>query len=127
MANGYGMNTVTVKRDDLVTKLKANRAGHRGIYEEALQGYQAAVLAELDAFRDKVLNGPIVKVVISLPFPEDHTKDYDRIIAMCEMSVESDLELTSEEFASYVMDDWSWKRAFLTSNAAYSQTATRQL
>lgn len=127
MANGYGMSTVTVKRDDLVTKLKENRAGHRGIYEEALAGYQAAVLAELDAFREKVLAGPIVKVVVNLPFPEDHTRDYDRIITMCEMSVEDDLELSQEEFASYVMDDWSWKRAFLASNAAYSQTATRQL
>jgi hypothetical protein len=34
---------------------------------------------------------------------------------MLEMSVESEIELTAQEFAQYVRDDWGWKRQFTDS------------
>jgi hypothetical protein len=127
MTNGYGMSVVTVSKGDLIDKLEANKAGHRAIYEEALAGYQEKVLEKIDAFRDRVLAGDVLAVVINLPKPEDHTGDYDRILTMCRMSVADNLELTETEFAQYVMDDWGWKRQFLASNSAYSQTARTQI
>jgi hypothetical protein len=127
MTKGYGMSMVTVKRDDLVAKLKTNRDGHRAIFEEALTGYKDKVVAELERHLQEVRAGKVRVIAVSLPEPSDHTRDYDRIISMCEMSVDEELELTQDEFASYVMDDWQWKRQFLSSNAGYSQTARTQL
>jgi hypothetical protein len=57
---------------------------------------------------------------VSLPFPEDHTKDYDHIIAMVEMSVDDLFELNQNDFARYVLDDWEWKAAFTQSVMAYT-------
>ena len=38
---------------------------------------------------------------------EDHEKDYNQMINMLQMSVDEELELDLEDFAKFVMDDWS--------------------
>ena len=38
---------------------------------------------------------------------EGHEKDYNQMINMLQMSVDEELELDSEDFAKFVMDDWS--------------------
>lgn len=121
------MENTTVKKSELVKKLTENREAHHAVYLEALDGYQAKVLGQLDAFRVRVLAGDVIAVVINLPKPEDHTKDYDRILVQCDMEVSDELVLTDREFQTYVMDDWGWQRQFLASNAGYSQTATAML
>jgi hypothetical protein len=129
MANGLaiGMEEVTVDKEDLLTRLRANRDAHRTIFSEAVVGYRDAVITALERHLDEVKNGTVRTITVNLPEPEDHTKDYDRIITMCEMNVKDQITLTQDEFAQYVMDDWRWKRQFLASNSAYSQTARSQL
>jgi hypothetical protein len=56
---------------------------------------------------------------ISLPMPEDHTDDYERAIKMLDLDVREDIELTEQEFAQYVLDDWGWKDQWTTTNSAY--------
>lgn len=36
-----------------------------------------------------------------------------------EMETRSQIELTEEEFAQYVMDDWRWKGQFAATTASY--------
>ena len=55
--------------------------------------------------------------------PVDQTREYDRVIRALEMSVDTKIELTEDEFSQYEMDDWSWKRQFLASNSLYTSTA----
>jgi hypothetical protein len=121
------MNPIKVNKEDLAKKVAANRALHRSIFDEAVEGYHKKSLELLQSHIDEIKAGRMLRVSVSLPFPEDHTDDYDRVLAMLEMSLESEIEIDENTFASYVMDDWQWKKAFLTTNSAYSVTARASL
>lgn len=118
------MQKVTVKKADLVAAVEKNRAGHRKIFEEALDGYKAKQVELLEAQLKRLRAGKRLPMMgYYLPVPEDHTKDYDRVLRMLEMSLFDVVEISQEDFAKYVMDDWEWRRSFLASNSAYSSTA----
>lgn len=121
------MENVTVRKQELLDILRENRTNHRAIFEEACEGYQKETERILQEHLDEVRAGKRKKITVSLPYPEDHTKDYDRAIKMVEMSVNDEITMTDYDFQSYVMDDWQWKRQFLASNAPYSSTATEFL
>ena len=57
-------------------------------------------------------------VRFSLPAPESHELEYQRVIGMLEMCVDDTIWIEEDEYACYVMDHWSWKRQFesMTSN-----------
>ncbi len=114
------MRTVTVKKEDLLKILKENRDNHRAIFEEAQKNYRERAIEELDRRLRDAEEGRRIDVAIYLPAPEDHTKDYDRVIRMVEMSIEDNVELTNQEFAQYVQDDWSWRRAWVANTASYT-------
>jgi len=121
------MDPVRVNKADLLTKIKANRAAHTQIFEEALVNYRARVMKELESRLNDIRLGADIDTYINLPVPEDHTDDYDRIITMLEMHQDAQIEISENDFAMYVMDQWRWKDAFLLSNSAYSVTAARAL
>ena len=113
------MRTVTVNRDEFIQHVTKNRNSHRSVFEEALEGYRNRLTAELERRIRDLRRGREVDQYIGLPEPEDHTDDYDRILAMAEMSIDDTLELTEDEFAMYVMDQWRWKQSFSDSTALY--------
>lgn len=117
------METVTVRRSELLDALRTNREAHAGIVAEAIEGYQAECERLLLEHLAAVRSGRRKRIYVDLPEPVDQTRDYDRTIRMAEMSIDDAIELTLREFAQYVMDDWSWKQAFLASNSTYSATA----
>jgi vacuolar-type H+-ATPase subunit E/Vma4 len=121
------MDSVKVHKSELIAKLQENRAAHRAIYEEALAGYRDVALEKLEAYIARVRGGEVEVITLVLAKPEDHTRDYDRIIAMAEASVDDVLELAEHDFQRYWLDDWNWRQSFLASNSAYSQTATQML
>lgn len=88
-------------------------------FEQAIEGYRAAVVKELDQMLEDAKAGRLIKRAIGLVEPQDHTGDYDRIITMLEMSVNDTIELTQQEFAQYVMDQWGWMQEFKTSASFY--------
>jgi hypothetical protein len=117
------METVTVKKDDLIEVVKKNRAEHRAIFEEAVIGYQTQCLELLEEHIKRLKKNSKYRVAINLPIPEDHTADYDRALTMLGMSVHDEIEMSEHDFAQYVMDDWGWQRAFLASSSNYSAMA----
>lgn len=117
------MNSVTVKKTDLIAKIKENRAEHRAIFLEAVEGYKKRGVELLEEHIAKIKKGDIERVYVTMPVPEDHTSDYDRVITMLEMSVDEEVPIDENSFASYVMDDWAWKQSFLASNSEYSSRA----
>ena len=121
------MDTVTVTKADLLAKIRANREAHQAIFEEAKAGYKELAKAALKKHLRDVERGEMQVISIMMPAPVNQTKDYDRIITMLEMEVKGEVELDEQQFSQYVMDDWRWKQAFLTSNAGYSVTATQML
>ncbi len=117
------MREITVKKSDLLEKIKKNKDTHRAIFEEAVEGYRAQAIGLLEDHIAAIKAGKVQRVHISLPQPEDHTNDYDRVLAMLDMELADEITLDEDDFAAYVMDDWVWKRQFLTGNAMYSATA----
>ena len=87
--------------------------------KQALEGYRTRLTAELERRVRDLKRGRHVEQYIGLPEPEDHTDDYDRILAMADMSVDDTLELSEDEFGMYVMDQWRWKQSFTDSTTLY--------
>jgi hypothetical protein len=113
------MRSVKIDCKKLLDIVKKNRENHRKTFLEALDGYREAVVAELEKMLDEAKRGRRIRRGIELVEPMDQTKDYDRVIKMLEMSEDQVVELTSQEFAQYVQDDWHWKQQFDHSTVNY--------
>ena len=111
---------VEMKTAELLGILQANRAKHRGVFEQACEGYRKRAIAELESALQDARAGRRIRRHIQLVEPEDHTKDYDRAIRMMELEVNETVELGENQFAMFVMDEWSWMGSFTASNAPYT-------
>jgi hypothetical protein len=109
----------SAKKEELLQIVKKNREGHRALFLKAVDGYQVTALGVLKEHIKQIKENKLYQVYFNLPVPEDHTNDYDRVIRMIEMDTREELELTEQEFKMYVMDDWSWKDQWSTSNSVY--------
>lgn len=129
LQRGMKMREVKVNRKELLEKVRANRETHVRDYEESVIGYKAAALKAIDEGMAKLRRSVeelktgqvlhLAAVSFDLEVPENHKKDYDQVIAMLEMSVDDQLTIRSDEFALYVMDDWSWKANFDKTTTTY--------
>lgn len=124
---GGMMEDITVEKATLIEAITANRKGHRAIFEEAVEGYKEQVEKVLEERLAEIRRGQIIHISVNLPLPQDHTRDYDRVLKMLEMSVDETVTLDETTFAMYVMDDWNWKHGFLQTNSAYSASARAAL
>lgn len=118
-----GLDTVRVSKESLVERIKVNRDNHRSVFEEAIDGYHKAVITALDAALKDARAGKKYTPTIFLPEPQDHTRDYDRVLAIFDFSLDDEFELSAKEFAQYVLDDWGWKGDFIITASNY--TASR--
>ena len=113
------MREITVPKNELIDTLAANREAHRGIVEEAWEGYKRESVRLLEDQLDRARRGDRKRIYVSLEMPADHTADYDRVIAMLEMDVDDHVALSEQDFSNYVQDDWGWKQQWTTTNSAY--------
>ena len=72
------MESIKVQKADLLKVLRENRAKHRQIFEEAIEGYRKTVIAEFERRLDDAKSGRKINIYFALPQPQDQTKDYDR-------------------------------------------------
>lgn len=116
------MQTIKVKRSDLISKMTTNRAIHIEEYNVAKDGYRQKVQEELLKIieSNKTCEYHDIEVHARVPYPETHQEEYDRVIAMLEMSVDDTIELTHQEFNQYVRDIWSWSNSFASNTKTYS-------
>lgn len=115
-----GLESIRVKREELLKRLYTNRASHRHEFTRALEGYKRVVLTKLEESLADARAGRKYISKFYLVEPVDHTSDYDRIIDMMQMSLDDELWLTQTEFSTYVRDDWQWKEQFTSTNASYT-------
>ena len=113
------METVKVNKLELLAIIKENRANHRQVFLEALEGYKKKCIELLEQHLANLRTGKVYHVSIALPEPQEHTKDYDRVIRMLELSVDDVVEIAQDQFAQYVMDDWAWKNQFTSTTSMY--------
>jgi hypothetical protein len=71
------MNTVKVKREELLTKVRSNRDAHRTLFLKAQEGYRKLVIEELDRMLADAKAGRPIQRSINLAEPADHSADYD--------------------------------------------------
>lgn len=120
------MKSTKVKTHVLLKKVTENREAHQKAHREASQGHRRQLLDALEtgaeALKGGRIDGEQKAAIIELLHgePADHTKDYDRVIAMLEMSTEDEVTLDARDFGRYALDDWEWKEAFLASTRNYS-------
>lgn len=117
------MQMVKVKKSELLKRLKHNRAEHREIFEEASAAFREEVIKVLDERLADTKAGKRITLRINLTQPMDQTAEYDQAIAMCDMSVDNEIELSHEDFRNYVLDKWHWREQFIASNSGYSAKA----
>ena len=114
------MNEIRVNRSTLLSKLKTNRDAHRDLFLKAQDNYREAVIEELDAMLAEARDGKRIRRSVSLKAPIDQTGEYDRAIAMLEMSVDDVIEVSERDFACYVLDQWTWAMNVAALNSTYS-------
>lgn len=121
------MKQVRIKKEQLLTILKKNRAEHRTIFLEAQKAFRAVAIKGLDAQLKAARTGRPFELanLVSLVAPEDHTKEYDRSIQMLEMSVDTEITVDEREFTNYVQDVWNWSREWAGSNLRYTSKNSR--
>lgn len=119
MIEENGLSIVTVKKNELLTELKKNLEGHRAMFIKAQEGFRAAFIKELDSMLEDARANRSYRKAVALEEPQDHSADYKRIIKMLEMSIREEIAVTEQEFAQYVLDDWSWKRQFVATSSRY--------
>jgi hypothetical protein len=117
------MDQVKVKRLKLLATIKKNRKAHRDLFLKAQEGYRKDMIEELDRMLKDAKDGKQIRRAVIMPEPQDHTPDYDRVIAMLEMSVDTVIELDADSFDNYVMDNWAWRANALATNTMYAAKA----
>lgn len=113
----------TVNKQQLLTALRNNRDKHQTMLKEALEGFLKDAEAMFNRKLDYIRQGIITNLNVTLSPPEDHTKEYDRAIAMMEWNTAQEVTLSEQQFICYVLDDWGWLQRWLINNRRYSQTA----
>ena len=119
------MESITVRKTDLLAALRENRGGHRAAFEAAQEGWRATIIEELDRRLADARAGRRVDSRFMIPEPEDHTTDYDRVIRMVEMEVNDTIAVPEHDFRCYVMDDWDWMASWTASNSGYVARTAR--
>ncbi len=114
------MKTVKVNVAELLIIILKNQQEHNDEYAEMMKEYAETVKdksAELLKFNLAAKNN--FKKSFNAPEPKNNSKDYERIISMLQMTVDTVIELDTQEYEQYVMNNWHWTREFSASKTVY--------
>ena len=113
---------VEVSKDELLLKLKENKKLHIAEFKETQEEYNDACILKIEQILLEAKKRPIsVNTSIHLSPPQSHIKDYEDIIGMLEFSTQNTLEITMEEYKSWVLNEWEWRRSFAATKMSYVQ------
>lgn len=113
------MNVIHVEKSKLLETLRANREQHARDCEDAKAGYLETAAEKLEEALDKIARGEVFPLHFGLTVPECHLDEYDRAIQMLEWHIADEIEVTVDDFARYVQDDWDWKERWKVTNVGY--------
>jgi methionine synthase II (cobalamin-independent) len=113
------MKTIKVNKFDLLTKLRENLEKHVSDYSKAIKKYYDDLAdALLETSREETPDLSKLWQEFN-DKPRSYENEYKKTIEMVEWSVDDLLELDQTEFSCYILDNWTWKASFTTSNAKY--------
>lgn len=119
-----GLDSVRVDKKQLLATLRQNHEKHKQEFAAAIEGWKAEVIGKLEKLLAEARDGTCFAHSVSLHVgkPEDHSEDYVRVIKLLEYSLDQELELSTEEFNRFVLDNWQWTQAFKAAAANYSNS-----
>ena len=109
---------VTVTKSDLLAKLKAGLEKHQTEFLKADAGYKEAAVDFLELALARAKTGDLTDIHFRLQAPGNFAKDFERAIAMIEMSVQDQVELDEQTFKQWVLGEWAWANNFEASAMA---------
>lgn len=115
------MNTVKINKSELQIIIKENYEKYKNLYDASLQTYWEAVEKELNKgiqlvkkqLKDKT--GPIYSFTVQAQMPDKNHDSYERILRMLELSVDTEIELSVNDFDKYVRNKWEWRERYMQS------------
>lgn len=113
---------VTVKKTELIERLKRNREKHAREFKQAIGLWQQdldAVIKNLDISKQQRFPQELSRLQSNCPV--SYLDEYDDIIDMFEMAVKEEILLDSEAFRNFCRDEWDWK-SDIARNKYYQQT-----
>ena len=113
-----GSRVMTVKKAELIEKIRANKEAHIKAYAAAEIAYKKEALKQLAELINEV-DGGSLNIRLDLTTPVDNRKNYDKIIQMFEWDVLEEVELTQQEFNEYILDETEANRHAMLSNSVY--------
>lgn len=112
------METIKINKQKLIDKLKENKIKHIEDYEKALLGYKINAEKSLRNKIKELKKLPALELgEFSLDFfgdrkPESHEYDFNMVIGMLEVSEDVEVNIDSEEYKRYYMNEWEWKKTW---------------
>lgn len=114
------MKSVKVSTVKLLGILRDNREMHVTEFESAMLEYRKEAIVAMKANLKIAEQGGEIETFVGLTRPASYESSYTTAIKMLELSEDSTVELTAQEFQQYVEDNWVWKQAFLAGTSIYN-------
>jgi len=114
-----GLKIIKVLTKDLLVTILKNREIHQNEFQDALSGFMVDSEKRIKDALKSIRKGTAPEG-LSFEEPEDHTDDYDTIIAMLRMTTDKEIEITYEQFQRYARDKWSWTSKFKRLSGMYN-------
>jgi hypothetical protein len=112
---------VKVKVADLIAALEKNKAQHLLDYEAAKAGYFEKINETLsNALKAAKAEDLAYNYNFSLAVPVLNDKIYDQHIGMFKMAQDEFIEIDSQQYTSFVEDQWHWAVNAKLINSTYS-------
>jgi hypothetical protein len=116
------MKSVKVGTAKLLDILKSNREMHIAEFESAMIEFRKDAITEMKKNLSIAEAGGEVQLYVTLTQPTSYETSYNTVIKMLELSEETTVELSTQEFQQYVEDNWAWKVGFLASTSMYNNS-----
>lgn len=119
------MKPTTVTTDELIEKLKENRAKHEKEFKKARKIWLKRAIKQLRKIADRAEQGQRLTTesfnpLGKYPKPISYLESYDVMISRLEAEVGDTVELDDREFRSYWLDEWDWKGQFIGTTSLYN-------
>ena len=114
-----GSRKITVKKQDLIEQIVANKVKHIELYNKAVIAYKKEALEQLETLTNEVNDGAL-DIKLDLVTPINNEENYNGIIEMFVWEVKDEVELTQNEFKEYVQDKTQFAEEAMFSNTLYS-------
>jgi len=116
------MKSVKMNRLELLKIVKDNAVKHLVDYDESVVDFKVLV-AKLAKTNLKLANtGDLKEIAKMKRIPQEpvaYADNYNRAIRMLELSVEDTIDIEEHIFNQLVLDEWTWKQAFVATGAMY--------